>query len=143
MNREDLAELYRRYIACLNRQDWSQLGSHVDNHVEYNGSSIGLTGYQNMLESDYRAIPDLQFNPELLVSDPPVIACRLQFDCRPIGDLFGFPVNGRRVQFSENVFYEYSNGRIRRVWSVIDRAPFINPIIASPSPCHGTQQPAE
>ncbi|TIR46278.1 MAG: ester cyclase, partial [Mesorhizobium sp.] len=31
-------------------------------------------------------------------------------------------VNGRRVTFAENVFYEIQDGRIREVWSVIDKA---------------------
>ena len=39
-----------------------------------------------------------------------------------IGQLFGFPVNGRRVRFEENVFYEFREDRIRTVWSVIDKA---------------------
>ncbi len=29
MNRADLADLYRDYIACLNRQDWPGLGRFV------------------------------------------------------------------------------------------------------------------
>ena len=36
--------------------------------------------------------------------------------------LFGLPVNGRRVQFTENVFYEFLDGRIETVWSIIDKA---------------------
>ena len=36
--------------------------------------------------------------------------------------LFDLPVNGKRVTFAENAFYEFSAGRIRNVWSVIDKA---------------------
>ncbi|MGO4842222.1 ester cyclase, partial [Rhizobiaceae sp. 2RAB30] len=88
----------------------------------YNGDRIGLTGYQAMLEGDFRAIPDLRFNIQLLVSEPPHIASRLRFDCTPAGMLFGLPVNGRRVRFSENVFYDFVDGRIESVWSIIDKA---------------------
>jgi predicted ester cyclase len=31
-------------------------------------------------------------------------------------------VNGRKVSFSENVFYEFRDERIWNVWSVIDKA---------------------
>jgi predicted ester cyclase len=31
-------------------------------------------------------------------------------------------VAGRRVSFSENVFYEYKLGKIASVWSIIDKA---------------------
>ncbi|MGF6640950.1 putative ester cyclase [Paraburkholderia sp. MM6662-R1] len=36
--------------------------------------------------------------------------------------LLGLPVQGKRVEFSENVFYEFGDGKIRQVWSVIDKA---------------------
>ena len=74
-----------------------------------------------MLEGDFEAIPDLQFNMTLLISDAPYVASRLSFDCTPKGELFGLPVNGRRVSFTENVFYEFQAGRIVQVWSVIDK----------------------
>lgn len=88
--------------------------------VEYNGTGIGLDGYRDMLVEDFRAIPDLTFNITFLVCDPPMIASRLAFDCTPVGQLFDLPVNGARVRFDENVFYEFREGKIQAVWSVID-----------------------
>ncbi|MAY62742.1 MAG: ester cyclase [Rhizobiales bacterium] len=122
MTRDDLAAAYRGYIGCLNRQDWDNLGRFVHEDVHYNGTHVGLAGYRNLLEGDFRAIPDLSFNIALLVCDPPHVASRLAFDCTPVGTLFGLPVNGRRVRFDENVFYEYRDGLIREVRSVIDKA---------------------
>ena len=122
MQREEIIDAYRDYIACLNAQDWSNLQRHVAGDVEYNGKSIGLDGYCDMLVADFEAIPDLSFNIAFLVCDPPMIASRLSFDCTPIGQLFGLPVNNKRVRFDENVFYEFRNGKIRTVWSVIDKA---------------------
>ena len=119
---QPLAEIYRDYIACLNRQDWDDLGLYVHDEAVHNGRALGLDGYRRMLEQDFEAIPDLRFNIELLVSEPPRIASRLQFDCTPKAMLFGLPVNGRRVRFAENVFYEFETTLIRRVWSVIDKA---------------------
>lgn len=121
MNKSDLIEHYRGYIACLNQQDWPNLGSFVHDDARYNGQLIGLAGYRAMLEGDFKAIPDLTFNVHQLIVDPPYVACRLQFDCTPTGALFGLPVNGRRVAFSENVFYEFRDRRIWSVWSVIDK----------------------
>jgi len=122
MNKQALCERYRGYIDCLNRQDWAALGEFVDQDVHYNGQRVGLGGYQKMLEGDFQAIPDLRFVIELLIADPPQIAARLLFDCTPTGELFGLPVNGQRVAFSENVFYEFKDGRVSTVWSVIDKA---------------------
>ncbi len=90
--------------------------------MRYNDVQIGLDGYLRMLEGDFLAIPDLRFEIERLLVDPPGVACRLHFDCTPSGRLFGIPVNGQRVRFAENVFYEFEDERIAGVWSVIDPA---------------------
>jgi predicted ester cyclase len=118
----DLADVYRDYIACLNRQDWPKLEQFVDDDVFYNGQRIGLSGYRRMLEKDFREIPDLHFNIQLLMSDGDYIASRLAFDCSPKGKFLGLDVNGKRVSFTENVFYEFRRAKIARVWSVIDKA---------------------
>lgn len=122
MTQTDLSHLYRGYIACLNRQDWANLGAFVREDVCYNGERIGSSGYRAMLERDFRSIPDLRFDIRLLVSDSQRVASRLSFDCTPTGLLFGLPVNGRRIQFAENVFYEFVDNRIATVWSIIDKA---------------------
>ncbi|MDH3659774.1 MAG: ester cyclase [Alphaproteobacteria bacterium] len=122
MTRDELSAIYRCYIDGLNRQDWDNLGDFVDDEVRYNGALIGLAGYRAMLEGDFRAIPDLHFNIELLIADPPRIASRLHFDCRPTGVLFDLPVNGKCIQFEENVFYEFAGTRIGAVLSIIDKA---------------------
>ena len=122
MHPDELRNLYHAYIDCLNSRNLDQLGEFVDEDVEYNGTRISLAGYQDMLKRDFEAIPDLNFNITLLCSEPPLIAARLDFDCTPSGILFGIAVNGKRMQFSENVFYEFQSRRIRRVWSVIEEA---------------------
>jgi predicted ester cyclase len=122
MTEAALADLYRAYIACLNRQGWDDLPRFVADDVRHNGRLFGRAGYRAMLERDFEAIPDLQFNIELLVCDPPYVASRLRFYCRPKGLFLGLPVNGRRVVFAENVFYRFRDERSAEVWSVIDKA---------------------
>jgi steroid delta-isomerase-like uncharacterized protein len=122
MTPAELANIYRNYIACLNRQDWTALGQFVHDDVAHKARPLGLAGYRAMLEQDFRDIPDLRFDIELLISEPPRIAARLTFDCTPAGTFLGLAVNGRRVSFRENVFYEFRDGKIRQVWSIIDKA---------------------
>jgi predicted ester cyclase len=122
MTRTDLADVYRGYIDCLNRQDWPTLGQFVHDEASRNGEWLGLSGYRKMLENDFDQIPDLHFNIELLISDPPHIASRLQFDCTPKGKFLGLDVMGKRISFAENVFYEFRSEKIWQVWSVIDKA---------------------
>ncbi|MEC5406153.1 ester cyclase [Paraburkholderia sp. MPAMCS5] len=118
----DLSDIYRSYIACLNKQDWQNLPQFIHDDVCYNGEGIGVSGYRKMLEKDFSEIPDLQFNIELLVADPAYIGARLRFNCTPKGRFLGLDVNGRKVSFTENVFYEFRGERIGQVWSVIDKA---------------------
>lgn len=122
MNTTELANAYRGYIACLNAQNWPQLGTFVCDEVHYNGKRVGLSGYREMLERDFREIPDLQFNIHLLVAESGIIASRLHFHCTPSGTFLGLPVNGKKVRFTENVFYQFRDGKIDQVWSVIDKA---------------------
>jgi predicted ester cyclase len=117
-----LSDIYQAYIACLNQQDWPNLGQFVDENVARNGQRLGLSGYRRMLETEFREIPDLHFNIQLLIADPPYVASRLAFDCSPKGKFLGLDVNGKRVSFTENVFYEFRAGKIVQVWSVIDKA---------------------
>jgi len=118
----ELADLYREYIACLNRRDWPALAQFVAHDVVHNGRALGLAGYRGMLEKDVEDIPDLQFNVEMATCDPPNVAARLAFDCTPAGEFQGLAVNGKQVKFTETVFYEIRDRRIACVWSAIDKA---------------------
>lgn len=122
VKRAELSDVYRAYIACLNEQDWSRLEQFVHGDVYYNDQLIGISGYREMLERDFSEIPDLYFDIQLLVADPPCIASRLRFDCTPTGQFLGLPVNGKKVSFTENVFYRFRSDKIERVWSIIDKA---------------------
>ena len=122
MIKTDLSDIYRDYIACLNKQDWPKLEKFVHDEVYYNGQRIGILGYREMLERDFDDIPDLSFDIQLLISDPPYLASRLGFDCTPKGKFLSLHVNGKRVSFTENVFYEFRREKIEQVWSVIDKA---------------------
>ncbi len=117
-----LADLYRGYIHCLNSQDWENLGTYVEQDVRYNGLIVGLDGYRQAREAEFRAIPDLRFDVQILIADDTTVASRLNFDISPQGTFLGLPVNGRRISFSENVFYEFAEGKIAKVWSIVDKA---------------------
>lgn len=132
MTKDDLVDAYSAYIDCLNRRDWDRLGEHVAEGARHNGEALGLTGYRRMLEGDVAAIPDLRFTIDLLVADPPVIGARLLFDCTPAGELFGLPVAGRRVTFTENVFYRFAGRKVETVWSVIDKDAVRAQLVRSP-----------
>ncbi|OON41948.1 ester cyclase [Izhakiella australiensis] len=118
----DLRRFYHGYIACLNQQNWDALGQYVAPEVRHNQRPLGLAGYRAMLIKDFQDIPDLRFVVETLVCEPPLIAARLAFNCTPSKQFLGLDINGRRLSFAENVFYQLQNDRIIAVQSVIDKA---------------------
>ena len=120
--RSDLKSIFNDYITCLNAQDWANLGKFVADYVTHNQSPLGLSGYRKMLEGDYAAIPDLQFNPELVICEGQYIFSRLRFDCAPTGEFLDLPVNGKRVLFYEHAVYQFQDDKIVRVRSIIDKA---------------------
>ncbi|KAB0572965.1 ester cyclase [Brucella pituitosa] len=122
MNVQMLRDAYTRYISCLNAQDWQSLHHFVAETAQHNGRHLGVAGYLEMLIRDYQQIPDLHFNIGLLVVEPPTLASRLDFDCTPAGSFLSLPVNGKKIQFSENVFYEFVDYKIDKVWSIIDKS---------------------
>lgn len=122
MSDATLAERYRAYIACLNSRELSRLGEYVAEDVSHNGMRLGIEGYRAMIAGNYRDIPDLRFDVTLLVADQSTVAARLSFDCHPSGRFLGLDIDGRHVRFCENVMYEYADGRILRVWSLLDRS---------------------
>lgn len=122
MSDRQLRDTYQSYLDCLNRRDWDQLGHFVATTVSHNGRNLGLTGYRAMLEQDCDLIPDLFFQSRTIVCEPPWIAAILAFECSPKADFLGLSVNGRRVSFTENVFYKFDGGKIVSVLSVIDKA---------------------
>ena len=86
MRPDDRTRRYHAYLDCLNRQDWPHLGQYVHYDVRHNGQQLGLAGYRAMLADDFRAIPDMRFAAEVIVSQPPQLAARLQFDRPHSGD---------------------------------------------------------
>ncbi|WP_159716101.1 ester cyclase [Geminicoccus flavidas] len=122
MTTEDLRAIYRDYIACLNSQDWPNLGRFVDDAVIHNDRPFGLAGYRAMLEENFADIPDLYFDVRMLLCDPPHVVSRIWFDCTPKGSFLGLAVNGRKVTFAENVIYQFHDGKIVQVWSIVDKA---------------------
>lgn len=132
MSPEDLLDVYRDYLRCLNERRWPNLGEFVADELSYNGRRTSIGEYRAMLEGDVHAIPDLTFNPELLLADEHVVSCRLYFTCTPRHEFLGFAPTGGQVSFAEHVFYRFDDRRIVEVWSVIDRHAILEQLAREP-----------
>lgn len=118
----DTKSIYLLYINALNARSVESLPRFVHEQLSYNGTLITCRAYQDMLLRDIRTFPDLHFTVDMLVVEENTVACRLVFDCTPVQTFLGFKPSGKKVRFSENVFYKLREGRIYEVWSIIDQA---------------------
>lgn len=115
-----LDQIYRAYIGALNDRRLDDLDRFVHPRLTYNGQPWIREQYRARLADDVRAIPDLHYDIELLVVDRDHVGSRLRFDCTPQGEFLGVDAGGRRVSFTEHVFYRFRAERIEHVWSLID-----------------------
>jgi predicted ester cyclase len=118
----DLEATYRAYIAVLNDRRFGELDGYVHDQIAYNDEPMTRQEYGHLLAGDVRAIPDLKYQIQALVIQGDQVACRLWFDCTPEREFLGLEPTGARVAFAEHVFYEFDDGRIRRVRSLINRS---------------------
>lgn len=120
MHTTEITRFYERYIDCLNSKKPDDLNQFVNEKLVYNKKPIELKDYQEMLAQNFRDIPDLHFKIDFIIPGENRVASRLIFHCTPVGKFMGISVNGKKVLFSEHVFYELVNGKISEVWSLID-----------------------
>jgi steroid delta-isomerase-like uncharacterized protein len=116
-----LEVVYRSYLAALNERRFDDLIEFVHDELTYNGSSLTRAGYRDLLAADADAIPDLHYDARIVVATGDRVACRLLFECTPQRPFLGFTPNGKRLTFAEHVFYDFRDGRIAAVTSMIDR----------------------
>ena len=82
------------------------------------GSGADSAAVSRSMSIDALGILDLGSLFELL--GVPLTSLSLD-DLGTLASSLGLPVDGRRVSFGENVFYEIRDGKIAQVWSIIDR----------------------
>ena len=121
MTEAELGRRYQDYILCLNERRFDALAEFVHDRVIYNGEAKTRAEYRALIAASTEAAPDLRFDIGLIVVRGDLVAAKLDFDCRPKGAFIGLVTDGRRITFSEHVFYRFSDGRIVEVWSLLDR----------------------
>jgi predicted ester cyclase len=118
----DLETIYRNYIAALNNTPTLSLASFVNEDVIHNDSFLTREGYQDMIAFHKDQIPDLHYNPTIVMAHGNMLAVRIEFNnITPIDGYLGYGnPDGKSISFCENVFYEFENGKINQMWSIVD-----------------------
>lgn len=90
--------------------------------VTHNTRSFSMDEYRIMIEDSFRQIKGLNFTITELVADDASqqVASRLEFTGKPVEEFVGIQPTGRDVNFWEHAFYQLDEGKIVRVWSILD-----------------------
>lgn len=121
MGETDLEATYRAYLGLLNDRRFDELMSYVHDDLTYNGEPMTRSDYAHERAAEVHTIPDLAFQIDTIVVQHNHVACRLWFECTPVRTFLGLEPTGATISFAEHVFYEFEDGRIRHVRSLIDR----------------------
>lgn len=122
MSVSGIEQRYRDYLTVLDERRLDDLAEFVHDDLTYNDAPMTRQQYRDLIAGDVAAIPDLFYAIETLVVSGDQVACRIRFDCTPEREFLGGIVpDGRRISFTEHVFYHFREGRIAHVWSLIDR----------------------
>ncbi|KAI1275079.1 SnoaL-like polyketide cyclase-domain-containing protein [Xylaria sp. FL0933] len=123
LSRQELEDTYRAYIACINAQTMAaDLPRFCHPHVTHNAKRLSLDKYRALIQEAFTAVPDIVFGVDTVVADEKAqrVAVRLEFTGTPTGKLSGAEPTGRSVRFYEYVTYAFRDGKIDRVWSIVD-----------------------
>jgi len=126
-----LDQTYRGYIAAINAQDWTLVQTFVNDPVIHNDVTYSPATYCGLMTGSFESCPDFTFTIAKLVTHtiPSVhsaapsgdIACIIILEGTPIKEFLGIPgLPGRKIKFAEHVFYEWREGKIVNVKSLLD-----------------------
>ncbi|CAG8955015.1 hypothetical protein HYFRA_00007027 [Hymenoscyphus fraxineus] len=112
---QSLESIYLSYIAAINNRDWSLVASdYAQPTVTHNGTKRTNIEYAAMIEASHIPFGSrAEFVPQMLVvdSDKGTVGCRLKIE-----------FDGGKRQLWENVFYQFTDGRIKEVFSMLEDA---------------------
>lgn len=122
MENNDLGSVYAAYLAVLNPQsssteerDLSELHRFVDEKVVHNGQQLGISGYRHLIERSVEQYPSLRYNATTIVVDS---------ERQSLAAILHMPYidkteHGSEKVLVEHVFYQFRNGRIQEVRSMV------------------------
>lgn len=121
----DIRSRYDAFVAICNARDFSQLPDFVSPDFTVNSHAVGLENFTKFLTNLVVQIPDLKYDPLMVVSDNAArtLAVRFVFECTPSGEYMGLPINGRKVSWEEHIFYKFDEEgeRIKDCFLVYDK----------------------
>ncbi|KAI1117034.1 SnoaL-domain-containing protein [Nemania sp. NC0429] len=119
----ELNDAYRAYNRCFNERTTERdFPTFCHEHVVHNAKRLSLDEYRRPAEAAFAVVPDLVLGIDALVADAAAqrVVVRIELAGTPVAELAGAKPTGRSVRFFEHATYDYRDGKIERVRSIID-----------------------
>ncbi|KAI1103453.1 SnoaL-domain-containing protein [Jackrogersella minutella] len=120
LSREQLEKVYRAYVEIFNsRRTETDYAKYVHQPERMlNNKALA----RRVMDDALAAIPDLHVQIHTLIADEKLqrVAVWLKFTGTPIKEYAGLVADGRAVQFTEHATYQFVDGKIQRIWGVMD-----------------------
>ncbi|KAI1209683.1 SnoaL-domain-containing protein [Annulohypoxylon truncatum] len=120
LSREQLEEVYRAYVDMFNSRETDTAYSKYVHQPEKMLNNKNLA--RRIMDDAMAAIPDLQCQIHTLVADEKLqrVAVWLKFSGTPVKEYAGLVANGDPVFFTEQATYQFLDGKIERIWGMMD-----------------------
>ncbi|KAI0481767.1 hypothetical protein F4859DRAFT_512902 [Xylaria cf. heliscus] len=141
-----LETIYRGHISCINgRTMQSGLAVSCHPHVIHDARRLSQEEYRFLIQELLTAIPDVELRIDEIVVDQSLqrAAVRLVLSGTPTGKLFGVEPNGCSVRFYEFATYFFLDGKIDRIWSIVDWDSYRKQLTQTPKARRGTLSAGE
>lgn len=114
------SDVYRNYIRAILDHDVDSMDQYVSAHVVHNGTQLGLEGYKALLRRNIIE-NDMHIEIKRLIADESHVAAVLIFTTgSSTKGLAGIDFDGQQFSYAENVIYDFVDGKIAEVHSLID-----------------------
>ena len=105
---------YEEMIPMIFAETWT------DGHPIRPDQFDGHDGMLALVNSYYKAFPDIKFKITHLVADDNTVAVRLDVHGTHQGEIFGVHPTGKKINTSAMIFFEIENEKILVTWQEID-----------------------
>ena len=122
-NAETNKAVFRRYMECMDKQDFSSLRAMFtpDFRAHPSGQTMPAEGYEQMARMFYAAFPDGTHELNALLADGDLVCARVTFAGTHKGDFMGIAPSGKRGACTGFTMARIVGGKIAEMWGEFDQ----------------------
>lgn len=123
LSKGDLEAAVTAFFDSINARTMaSELPGICHDNLTHNGRGLTLDIYLGLVSKGFQCMPDAQFKIQDIVADEgaQLVFVRLLQNCTPVEEIAGLVPNGRTVDMAEHSFYQFDDGKISKMWPLVD-----------------------